>query len=77
MANIVALLDPELIVISGGIARSADLLVDPICARMEGLVPYVPSIVPSHLGSAATVKGAIALVMNNLTDPYVFSHGSS
>lgn len=77
IANITALLDPALIVISGGIARSADLLIDPISARMDGLVPFVPRIVPSHLGSMATIKGAIALVMNNLTDPYVVSLGHS
>jgi predicted NBD/HSP70 family sugar kinase len=69
IANISAVLDPEVIVLGGGIADSADLFIDPILERLEGATPYIPRVVASTLGRHATVMGTIMQVMN-ATDEY-------
>jgi predicted NBD/HSP70 family sugar kinase len=67
IAGVSALLDPEVIVLSGGVSRSEDLLVEPIKKRLEGVVPYVPRIVASDLGSEAVAMGAVMLVLDATT----------
>jgi len=46
IATISVLFDPELIVLGGGVSRSADLLIDPILNRLDGAIPIKPRIVP-------------------------------
>ena len=70
IANISATLDPEVIILGGGVARSADLLVEPILQRIEGVVPFVPHLVASPLGRRAAVMGAIMLVLNITTESF-------
>lgn len=69
IANISAVLDPEVIVLGGSIADSADLFINPILERLEGATPYIPRLVASTLGRHATVMGTIMQVMN-ATDEY-------
>jgi predicted NBD/HSP70 family sugar kinase len=73
VANVAAILNPELIVLGGGIARSADLLIEPIRQRVEGVVPVMPLIKASELGENAAVMGAIALVLHSTGDIYLNS----
>jgi glucokinase-like ROK family protein len=70
IANISATLDPEVIILGGGVARSADLLIEPILQRIEGVVPFVPRLVASPLGHRAVVMGAIMLVLNITTESF-------
>jgi predicted NBD/HSP70 family sugar kinase len=67
IANISSLLNPEMVVIGGGVARSADLLLEPILGRLQGVVPYVPRVVASTLGRRAAAMGAIMLVLQATT----------
>jgi len=67
-----AILDPEVIVLGGGVARSADLLIGPVLQRLEGVNPGRPNLVPSKLGSQATVLGAILLVQDIITEHISF-----
>ena len=71
IANIAALLNPELIILSGGVIRSADLLIEPIRQRIQGAIPYPPRIEASLLGSRAAVMGAIILVLNGTSEQYI------
>ena len=71
IANISALVNPEMIILSGGVIRSADLLVEPIRQRINGSIPYVPKIEASSLGSRAAVLGAIILVLNGTSEQYI------
>jgi predicted NBD/HSP70 family sugar kinase len=71
IASISTLLDPEVIVLGGGVARSADLLIDPILERLDGTVPFVPRLVASSLGRRAAATGAIMLVLNATTEYFV------
>jgi len=67
LAAISALLDPEAIVLGGGVAQSADMLIKPILQRIEGTIPFVPRIVASNLGPQAVVMGTIMLVLDATT----------
>lgn len=67
LVEITALLDPEAIVLGGGVAQSADLLIDPIVNRLDGVIPIVPRIVASNLGPRAVVMGTIMLVLDATT----------
>jgi predicted NBD/HSP70 family sugar kinase len=63
-------LDPDQIVLSGGVANSADLLIDPILNRLKGVIPILPSLVSSSLGYRAGVLGAVILLLHNTLDYY-------
>ena len=71
IANISALLNPEMIILSGGVIRSADLLIEPIRQRIQGATPFLPRIEASHLGSRAAVMGAIVMVLSGTSEHYV------
>jgi len=73
VASVAAILNPELIVLNGGIARSDDLLIEPIRRRVEGVVPVMPLIRASGLGENAAVMGAIAMVLHSTDDVYLIS----
>lgn len=59
IGTIVAVLDPEVVVIGGGISRSFDRLVGPMVERIRKIVVTPPPIVASTLGPEAVVAGAI------------------
>ena len=63
--------DPDMIVLGGGVARSADLLIEPILARLKGVLPVPPNLVASTLGYQAAVMGAILDLLHNTADFYV------
>ncbi|MFZ5916240.1 MAG: ROK family protein [Chloroflexota bacterium] len=68
VANVACVLNPEVIVIGGGVARSADMLLDGIRQKVDGVVPQVPRLVASALGKDAVVKGAFALVLRQVSE---------
>ncbi len=71
IANLMAAFDPEVIILGGGVSRSAEMLVQPILYRMEGALPTLPRLVISTLGLKAGVMGAIANVLHNTANFYV------
>jgi glucokinase-like ROK family protein len=71
IANLAVAFDPELIVLGGGVSRSAEMLVDPILHRMERSIPALPKLVVSSLGLRAGVMGAITNVLHNTSNFYV------
>lgn len=68
VANVSVLLDPELIILGGGVSASADLLIDAIIQRIDGMIPRVPRIEASTLGRRAAVMGCIPMVFNAATE---------
>ncbi len=64
IAAISVVLDPEVIVLGGGVSRSADILVEPILNRLQGCLPAPVRLVVSNLGYRAAVMGAIMLVLD-------------
>ena len=59
LANAAALLDPEVIVITGGVARAGELILAPIADAVSRIVPYPPRVVLSTLFEEATILGAV------------------
>jgi len=68
IASVALLIDPEVIVLGGGMAGSADILLPLIENRLEGVIPITPRIEASKLGSRAAVMGAIILVLDTTTE---------
>jgi glucokinase len=71
LANLAVAFDPDLIVLGGGVARSADLLVAPILQRMKSSIPAPPKIVVSTLGLRAAAMGAVTNVLHNTENYYI------
>jgi glucokinase-like ROK family protein len=71
IANSSSLLDPELIVLSGGVSNSTDLLIPLILKRLDGVIQHIPRLEVSALGAKATVMGAISLILHLTKDYYV------
>lgn len=65
---VVAILDPELVVLGGGIGRNLSLLGDAISRRIEELGPLRPSIVASTLGDSGVLHGAVARALDVARD---------
>jgi predicted NBD/HSP70 family sugar kinase len=65
---ITAVLDPELIVLCGGVGSNADLLADPMRRELATTIPVVPDIVAGHLGDDAVLLGAISTALNKACD---------
>ena len=63
VANLVCILDPDRIVISGDLAEFGDLFVEPIQNRLRGALPHAPDIVLSELRTDAAVLGALAIAL--------------
>ncbi len=69
--NISTLLDPELIILGGGVSESADVLLPPLQARVNNVLPKTPVIKVSTLGRRAAVMGAIAQTVYATSDYFV------
>lgn len=68
IANLVCIVDPERIILSGDLAGYAEMFTQPIRDRIEGLVPAMPEIVASTLGMDAAVLGAVAIAMRETSN---------
>ncbi|UCC88185.1 MAG: ROK family transcriptional regulator [Anaerolineales bacterium] len=73
IANLICILDPDRVVISGDLAEFGDLFVQPIRSRLEGALPQMPDIVLSELGTDAAVLGALAIALYK-TEGGIFVH---
>ena len=60
VASIAAVIDPELVILGGGIGDSADLLLGPLRQALDRMTPLVPELAASELGANAVLEGALA-----------------
>ena len=63
-----AVTDLALVVLGGGLGANADLLLDPVRARLAEWVPYPPRVEVSGLGEAAVLTGALAIGVQRARD---------
>jgi predicted NBD/HSP70 family sugar kinase len=63
LANIVAVLDPALVVLGGGASHAAPRLVESVQRVVSRIVPSVPAIEVSALGEDAPLLGAVYSAM--------------
>ncbi|MEV6977639.1 ROK family transcriptional regulator [Kitasatospora sp. NPDC093806] len=72
VAVLSAVLDPDVIVLGGGIGASADLLLEPLGRALARLTPMRPTLAPSRLGEEAVLLGAVATALD-LARPEIFA----
>jgi predicted NBD/HSP70 family sugar kinase len=58
---VAAVIDPELVVLGGGIGSNTDLLAEPLEEALRATTPLHPKIVAGELGDAAVLTGAISV----------------
>ncbi|MER5750145.1 ROK family transcriptional regulator [Streptomyces sp. NPDC002088] len=76
VAAAAAVLDPDLVVLGGGVGHSVDLLLGPVREHLRTLTPLRPKISPSRLGEDAVLLGAVATALGTARD-MVFERRSS
>ncbi|HEY7421244.1 MAG TPA: ROK family transcriptional regulator [Gaiellaceae bacterium] len=76
LVSIVAVVDPELIVLGGGIGRAPGFA-EAVHARLAELSPIVPEVRPSALGEDAVVDGCLAVGGDRLWDRILSSRGTA
>ena len=62
IAAVSAVIDPELVILGGGIGRNDDLL-DPVRRELAALSPFHPRVAVSELGDDAVLHGAVATAL--------------
>ena len=60
-AAVAAVIDPELVVLGGGVGSNVDLMLEPLEAALRSMTPLAPRIVAGSLGDGAVLSGAIAM----------------
>jgi predicted NBD/HSP70 family sugar kinase len=60
VATVAAFLDPELIVVGGGVGQNLDLLEPAMRSRLDQLTPLRPRLAVGRLGTEAVLRGALA-----------------
>jgi predicted NBD/HSP70 family sugar kinase len=75
IATVSAILDPELVVLGGGIG-SSPLLLSPVRGAAASLVPITARIETSLLGDRAALQGAVAMALNTARTSLLSSGGA-
>jgi len=68
VAAVAAVLDPDLVVLGGGVGHSADLLLQTVRDTLRRLTPLRPKIAASALGEDAVLLGAVATALGTARD---------
>jgi predicted NBD/HSP70 family sugar kinase len=68
IAAVAPVLNPEIVILGGGIGRSGDLLLEPVENELRALSPFRPHLAISTLGEQAVLDGAIATALTAAQD---------
>ena len=68
VAAAAAVVDPELVILGGGIGGNADLLLEPVERELHAISPFRPRIEVSTLGEEATLHGAVSMALQAAHD---------
>jgi len=68
IAAISPIVDPELVIVGGGIGRNGDLLLEPVEHELEAISPFHPRIEASALGVDAELHGAVSMALEAAQD---------
>ena len=73
VSNLINILNPDMVVIGGGVSKSRDILMDPVRETVDKLTMAIPrksvSIVTETVFEDAGVIGAAGLVLHELYEP--------
>jgi predicted NBD/HSP70 family sugar kinase len=68
VGTIAAILDPEFVLLGGGVGSNIDLLRPPLERRLAELTPLAPRVAEGQLGQDAIVLGAVASALDTARD---------
>jgi predicted NBD/HSP70 family sugar kinase len=68
IGTIVPIVDPELVILGGGIGSNGDLLLEPVGRELAAISPFRPRIDVSVLGDEATLHGAVSIALERAQD---------
>src|SRR5215211_1384368 len=68
VGTVAAIVDPEFILLGGGVGSNIDLLRPPLERRLAELTPLAPPVAEGELGADATVLGAVASALDTARD---------
>jgi len=69
IAVVAPVLDPQLVILGGGVAhRNGDLLLEPVDRELRALGPFRPRLAVSVLGEEAVLAGAVATALATAQD---------
>lgn len=71
IANAVIILNPEVVVLGGGLARADERVLEPLRARISALVPAPPAIRMGCLGTEAALAGAAGWAADVVVSDFV------
>jgi glucokinase len=63
LTNVASFLNPEMMVIGGGVAESGSFFLDALQKQAEKLSPNPVKLVPAQLGNEAGAAGALRLAL--------------
>ncbi|MEA2551196.1 MAG: hypothetical protein QOE25_965 [Actinomycetota bacterium] len=68
IAAITPIIDPELVILGGGVGRNGDLLLEPVERELHAISPFRPRIESSVLGADAELHGAVSMALEAAQD---------
>jgi glucokinase len=71
LSNLAVVIDPQRVVVGGGVAATLAQLVPILETRLRHIVPFPPEVVPARFVGDASVRGAIALAVDAVADRHV------
>ena len=76
IAAVAAVVDPELVILGGGIGSNGDLLLEPVVRELHELSPFRPRVVASSLREEATLYGTVSMALAAARDQ-LFARGEA
>ena len=76
IAAVAAVVDPELVILGGGIGSNGDLLLEPVVRELHQLSPFRPRVVASSLREEATLYGTVSMALAAARDQ-LFARGEA
>ncbi|MER5863287.1 ROK family protein [Kitasatospora sp. NPDC002040] len=66
LANLTVFVDPQRVVVGGGLMGSADTVLPVLAAHLRRAVPFPPEVVAAHFTQDASLHGAVALALDTV-----------
>jgi predicted NBD/HSP70 family sugar kinase len=73
---IASVVDPELVILGGGIGSNGDLLLEPVGQELHELSPFRPRVEVSTLQQEATLYGSVSMALQAAQDQ-LFARGEA